>query len=135
MNFFLKTDSKCTAWQWGGWGRVLHSPSPYLIHIYLPVTLPIPNGDEKMNPIPVLDGFKYPRPIPVPGRFHHPVSLGTCSGSTDTQDGSLWGSMGAIPFLKGVEGFFGTLMPDGSNVTSRKLKHVMFFMSKCGACI
>ncbi|KEH25604.1 PIF1-like helicase [Medicago truncatula] len=49
-----------------GWGRVLPSPSPYPILIYLPVTLPIPNGDEKLNPIPVPDEFGYPRPIPVP---------------------------------------------------------------------
>ena len=48
-----------------GWGRVLHSPSPYPILIYLPVTLPIPNGDEKLNPIPVPDGFGYLRLIPV----------------------------------------------------------------------
>ncbi|AES89950.1 hypothetical protein MTR_4g082170 [Medicago truncatula] len=49
-----------------GWGRVLPSPSPYPILIYLPVTLSIPNGDEKLNPIPVPDGFGYPRPIPFP---------------------------------------------------------------------
>ncbi|KEH43272.1 hypothetical protein MTR_1g089550 [Medicago truncatula] len=48
-----------------GWGRVLPSPSPYPILIYLPVTLPIPNGDEKLNLIPVPDGFGYPRPIPT----------------------------------------------------------------------
>ena len=49
-----------------GWRRGLPSPSPYPILIYLPVTLPIPNGDEKLNPIPVPDGFGYPRHIPVP---------------------------------------------------------------------
>ena len=48
-----------------GWGRVLHSSSPYLILIYLLVTPPIPNSDEKLNIIPVPDGFGYPRPIPV----------------------------------------------------------------------
>ncbi|AES69113.1 hypothetical protein MTR_3g022610 [Medicago truncatula] len=42
-----------------GWGRVLPSPFPYPILIYLPITLPIPNGDEKLNPVP--DGFGYPR--------------------------------------------------------------------------
>ncbi|AES81509.1 hypothetical protein MTR_7g093550 [Medicago truncatula] len=45
-----------------GWGRVLPFPSSYLILVYLPVTLPIPNGDEKLNLISVLDGFGYPRP-------------------------------------------------------------------------
>ncbi|KEH37549.1 hypothetical protein MTR_2g041280 [Medicago truncatula] len=49
------------AWQWGVWGRVLSSPSPYPILVYLPVTLPISNGDEKLNLIPVSDGFGYPR--------------------------------------------------------------------------
>jgi len=34
--------------------------------MYLPVTLPIPNGDEKLNLIPVPNGFGYSRPIPVP---------------------------------------------------------------------
>ncbi|AES73667.1 hypothetical protein MTR_3g107490 [Medicago truncatula] len=48
------------------WGRVLPSPSPYLILMYLPVTLLISNGDEKLNFIPVPEGFGYPRPIPVP---------------------------------------------------------------------
>jgi len=47
-----------------GWGRVLPSPSPYPILTYLPVTLPIPNGDEKLNLIP--DEFGDPIPIPVP---------------------------------------------------------------------
>ena len=49
-----------------GGGRVLPSPSPYLILIYLSVTLSISNGDEKLNLIPVPDGFGYPRLIPVP---------------------------------------------------------------------
>jgi len=49
-----------------GWGRVLPSPSPSPTPIYLPVTLPIPNGDEKLNPILVPNGFGYSRLIPVP---------------------------------------------------------------------
>jgi len=53
-----------------GWGRVLPSPSPYPILIYLPATLPIPNGDEKLNPIPVPDGFGYPDPIPCNALFY-----------------------------------------------------------------
>ena len=44
-----------------GAGWVLHSPSPYPIIIYLFVILPIPNGDEKLNSIPVPDGYEYPR--------------------------------------------------------------------------
>ena len=47
-----------------GWRRVLPSPSP--TPIYLPVTLPIPNGDEKLNHIPVHNEFGYSRPILVP---------------------------------------------------------------------
>ena len=39
-----------------------HPPTP----IYLPVTLPILNGDEKLNHIPVSNGFEYSRTIPVP---------------------------------------------------------------------
>ena len=54
------------AWQWVGWGQILHSPSPYLILIYLHVTLPISNGDDKLNLISVPDGFGYPCLIPVP---------------------------------------------------------------------
>ena len=50
-----------------GWGWVLPSPSPYSILIYLPVTLSISNGDEKLNLIPVPGGFGYPRLIPVLG--------------------------------------------------------------------
>jgi len=42
-----------------GWGRALPSPSPSPTPIYLPVTLPIPNGDEKLNLIPVPNGFGY----------------------------------------------------------------------------
>ena len=49
-----------------GWRRVLHSPSLYTILIYLPITLPISNGDGKLNPIPVPDRFRYPCPILVP---------------------------------------------------------------------
>ncbi|AES68597.1 hypothetical protein MTR_3g010560 [Medicago truncatula] len=45
-----------------GWGRV--SPSP--TSIYLPVTLPISNGDEKLNFIPIPNGFGYSHHIPVP---------------------------------------------------------------------
>ena len=41
-------------------------PIPILTLIYLPVTLPIPNGDEKLNLIPVPNGFRYFRLIPVP---------------------------------------------------------------------
>ena len=48
-----------------GWWRILHSPSSYLILIYLPIILPIPNGDEKLNLIPIPGGFGYPRPIPI----------------------------------------------------------------------
>jgi len=33
-----------------GRGRILHSPSPYPILIYLSVTLLISNKDEKLNP-------------------------------------------------------------------------------------
>ncbi|AES94667.1 hypothetical protein MTR_5g017000 [Medicago truncatula] len=51
-----------TAWQWGGWGQVLPSPSPYPFLIYLPVTLPISNEDEKLSSISIPDGFGYPRP-------------------------------------------------------------------------
>ncbi|AES73435.1 hypothetical protein MTR_3g104790 [Medicago truncatula] len=40
------------------WGRVLPSPSPYPILIYLPITLLISNGNEKLNLIPVPDGFR-----------------------------------------------------------------------------
>jgi len=39
-------------------------PSPTFI--YLSVALPIPNGDEKLNLIPILNGFGYFRPISVP---------------------------------------------------------------------
>jgi len=49
-----------------GWGRLLPSPSPYPILIYLHVTLLISNGDEKLNLILVPDGFGYPHLIPVP---------------------------------------------------------------------
>jgi len=48
-----------------GGGQVLPSPSPYPILTYLPVTLPISNGDEKLNLIPIPDGFGDPIPIPV----------------------------------------------------------------------
>ena len=49
-----------------GWGRVLSSPSPSPNLIYLPVTLPIFNGDEKLNLIPVPNVFGYSCLIPVP---------------------------------------------------------------------
>jgi len=45
-----------------GWGQVLPSLSPYPFLIYLLITLPIPNVNEKLNPIPILDGFGYPHP-------------------------------------------------------------------------
>jgi len=53
-----------------GWGRVLPSLSSSSTPIYLPVTLRIPNGDEKLNPISVPNGFGYSRPIPVPAVNH-----------------------------------------------------------------
>jgi hypothetical protein len=55
---------------WAGWGRVLPSSFPSPIPTYLHVTLPIPIGDKKLNPIPVPDGFGYPIPIPVPVVIH-----------------------------------------------------------------
>ncbi|KEH17555.1 hypothetical protein MTR_0008s0180 [Medicago truncatula] len=39
------------------WGWLLPSPSPSPTAIYLPVTLPIFNGDEKLNLIPIPNGF------------------------------------------------------------------------------
>jgi len=52
----------------GEWGMRRVSPFSSPILIYLQVTLSIPNGDEKLNPITVLDGFKYPYP-PVKSFF------------------------------------------------------------------
>jgi len=49
-----------------GWGRVLPSPFSSLTLIYLPVILPIPNGDEKLNLIPVPNEFGYSCPISSP---------------------------------------------------------------------
>jgi len=60
---------ECRHGNGAGWGWVLPSPFSYPALIYLPVTLPIPNGDQKPNLIPVLDGFGYTHPIPVMENF------------------------------------------------------------------
>jgi len=39
-----------------------------------------------------------------------------------------------LTLLQGVEGFFETLIVDGSKATSRRLECVMLFMLKYGAC-
>ena len=46
--------------------QVSPSPSSYPTHIHLPVTRPILNGDEKLNPIPVPNEFGYPVHISIP---------------------------------------------------------------------
>jgi hypothetical protein len=49
----------------GGVGMDFTFPVPYTTPKYLPVTQPIPKGNEKSNPIPFSDGFWYPLPIPI----------------------------------------------------------------------
>jgi len=51
-----------------GWWRILPSPTPstYPTLIYLSVTLPVLNCDDKSVFISVFDRFGYPRPIPIP---------------------------------------------------------------------
>ena len=52
----------------GRGGDGFYLPRPHT-RLYLPVTLLIFNGDEKLNLIPVPDGFGYPRPIPASNNY------------------------------------------------------------------
>jgi len=66
--FLLKFDIHNIGMTMGRGGDGFYLPRPHT-RLYLPVTLLIFNGDEKLNLIPVPDGFGYPRPIPASNNY------------------------------------------------------------------